>query len=196
MKDKIAFLLYGTDEWILSENLEYLNSLYVPDDIDVEIYKLNSADGLLPTFENGRLLSDARYKVYLNQNTYIIDKKFIPRVIGVFQNHPQIGMIGVRGFRMDQEKNQAEFEGYNLSHVYDIFSFVREFREGTATGIIPVLALDRHLMVTSADTPWIGEESNFHIAKSVELRHAGIETVVMVADQPMVLFDNGVLTEK
>ncbi len=196
MKDRIAFMLYGTDDWILSENMEYLHSLYVPEDVEVEIYKLDSRNGVHKAYENGRIQSDARYKVYLDQNAYIVDKQFVSKILEVFHGNPKVGLVGVRGYYWNQKKNEAEFEGYNLSHVYEGISRVREFREGTAAGIVPVLALDRHFMVTSTDTPWIGEESNFHIAKSVELRHAGIETVVMVEDQPMVLFDNGVLTEK
>ena len=105
-------------------------------------------------------------------------------------------MIGVRGYRWNQKKNEAEFEGYNLSHVYAGFSAVRELREGTAEGVIPVLALDRHFMVTCVDTPWIGEENNFHIAKSVELLHAGWNTAVLTGEQPMVLFDNSILAER
>ncbi len=195
MKDKVAFILYGTDEWILEENLEYIRCLSVPDDVEIEIYKQDSRQGVPECLENGRVQSDAGYKVYLDQNAYIIDKDFIQKFLDVFRQNPQIGMLGTRGYLWNQEKNEAEFEGCNLSHVYADMSFVRELREGTSTGIRPVLALDRHLMITHVDTPWTGEENNFHITKSVELLHAGIETAVLVEDKPMVLFDNGILAE-
>ena len=68
-------------------------------------------------------------------------------------------------------------------------------KEGYEQGIIETLTIDNHIMITAIDTPWGRNSSNTNIVKSVELRHMGYSTAVIVDDNPMVLFDNGILKE-
>ena len=96
MKDKVAFILYGDTDLILSENLHYIQSLIVPERTEVEAYTLSTQNGIREAIEAGRLQSDAKYKVYLDQNAYVIDKQFLVKTLGVFRQNPQLGALGVR----------------------------------------------------------------------------------------------------
>lgn len=192
MKDKVAFILYGDTDLILSENLHYIQSLIMPEGIEVEAYTLSAQNGIREAFEAGRLQSDAKYKVYLDQNAYVIDKQFLVKTLGVFRQNPQLGALGVRGYYQNEEKNITELIGNNLHRQYGYGLTIAPLTEGDKRGVIPVMALDWHCVITGVDTPWNGDDGNFHIVKSVELRHMGYETAVMIDNNPMVLFDNGI----
>lgn len=193
MKNKISFVLYGDNEWILSENQNYINSLNLPNDTNIEVFRIMNKGSLASCLEFGRKQSDAKYKIYLDQNAYIIDKNFIFKIISTFEKHPKLGILGVRGYYLDTEKNEMKFLGNNLYHQYGYNSKISILKEGEATGVIAALALDKHVMITTVDTPWADDDSNTNIVKSVELRHMGFETAVLIDDNPMVLFDNSIL---
>lgn len=194
MKNKISFILYGDDDWILSENINYVNILNIPDDIVVEIIKITNRYGLVDYLEYGRKQSNAKYKVYLDQNAYIIDKDFILKILSSFKKNPQLGLLGVRGYYKDPQNGELIFLGNNMYRKYAYNSKITTLREGEHEGLITTLALDSHVMITSIDTPWSGGDINTSIAKSVELKHMGFETAVMINSKPMILFDNNLLS--
>ena len=43
--------------------------------------------------------TDAKYKVYLHQNVFIINQNFIKDILDIFQQNKNIGLLGVAGGR-------------------------------------------------------------------------------------------------
>ena len=195
MKYDIAFIVYGDDEWIISENIDYINSLIIPEGLSIEIIKVIGNEELSDKLEAGRVQTNAKVKIYLNQNSYIIDKNFVLKILKAFEDNPKVGIIGTRGCYKNIDTDKIEFIGNNLYQQYGLGSQIGILKEGYEQGIIETLAIDNHIMITAKDTPWGGNSSNANIVKSVELRHMGYNTAVIVEDNPMVLFDNGILKE-
>ena len=91
---KIAFIICVNDLWYYEESVRYIQELYVPDTYTVDILCIQEADSMPEGYNGGCEASDAKYKVYLHQDTFITNRNFIYDILDIFENS-QIGMIGV-----------------------------------------------------------------------------------------------------
>lgn len=195
MENQIFFVIVGNDQWIISENLCYLNNLILPENMSVE-YVISASDNIPQTLEAAMNESVAKYKIYLDENTFITDKNFLIKALNIFNKQPEIGMLGVRGFYKENETSKMQVKGHYVYLDNDTTtSCVKDVCEGKYNEVLDVMALDRHFMMTSIDTAWHGDNNNFNIIKSVELRHMGYRTVVLTDEKPSVLFDNGIINK-
>lgn len=196
MENKIFFIIIGSDQWVISENLRYINEIVIPEGMSAEYIVVPEGEILSQTLENAMLQSDAKYKVYLDQNVFIIDKEFLVKADKIFSEYPDIAMLGSCGFYKKDDQSEMEVKGHYIYMGNDsATSYVKEIGKEEKSGIIEVMALDRHFMMTSVDTFWNGDNANFNIVKSVELRRKKYKTVIFVDDNPTVIFDNGILNE-
>lgn len=193
MNNSIFFIIIGDDERITSENVQYLNQLILPNEMNAEycIVKKNE-----DAFRIGQSESDAKYKVYLDQNSYIIDKNFILKIVNIFEKDENIKMAGVRGYKKNACSEKIEIIGNNLAMKYEDGGGIKEVNEGMEYGVIEVQAVDSHLFVTSQDMEW-GDKSlkNQIIERAILTHHLGYKTIVIRENIPMVLFDNNIIDE-
>ena len=100
---------------------------------------------------------DAKYKVYLHQDTFILYQNFLKDTINIFENNSTIGMIGVLGTTKLPE-NANCYLSWNIGKVaaYDGISLnSTDFLYQTnALPYISVEAIDGMLMMTQYDLPW------------------------------------------
>ncbi len=194
MENEIFFVIIGNDQWIISENIRYLNRLVIPKNMKVEYIVASDTENIAALMQKSMRQSAAKYKIYLDQNTFIVNKNFLEKAISVFQKNSDIGMLGARGFYKLKEKNEMQSCGNYICNYDDGRNIcISNVREGNVNTIVDVMALDEHFMMTSVDSDWNGNNKNFQIAKSVEMRHAGYRTAVLIEREPFVLFDNGII---
>ena len=90
---KVAFITCVNDDDWYSECRLYLEHLVVPDGMSVEFHPIRSAASMCAGYNQGMMASDAKYKVYLHQDTLVVNKFLIRDLLELFSN-PTIGLVG------------------------------------------------------------------------------------------------------
>jgi hypothetical protein len=138
--------------------------------------------------------SDARYKVYLHQDVFIMNKSFIQDFLQIFDN-PQIGMLGVAGSAQIPASGIWWESGCNYGKVYDNHRGVMEllaFRE-VEQDYQEVQCIDGLMMITQYDLPWREDIFTgwhfYDLSQSMEFIRAGYKVAIPWQHQPWCIHD-------
>ncbi|SCN21294.1 Chondroitin polymerase [Clostridium sp. N3C] len=196
--NKICFITCVNNERVYEESLIYIKNLNIPEGFVVEYRALRNQKSITSAYNFAMKDCDAKYKVYLHQDVFIINKNFIFDILEVFNNE-NIGMIGVAGSKAIPtngvwwESNKTYGKVYD-SHTGKIsllqFSEVVEKYE-------TVKAIDGLIMITQYDIPWrenIFDGWHFYdISQSIEFIKAGYEVVIPKQKEPWCIHDCGIV---
>ena len=94
---KVAFITCVNDEAEYAECRYYLDRLQIPAGYTVEIMSIREATSMTAGYQAAMKDSDAKYKIYLHQDVFIINRRFIEEMLAVFIRDEKIGMLGVIG---------------------------------------------------------------------------------------------------
>ncbi|MGO0862567.1 glycosyltransferase, partial [Clostridioides difficile] len=83
--EKICFITCVNNERAYQECVFYINNLNVPPNLNIEIMAVRNALSMTSAYNKIMNLTDAKYKVYLHQDTFIINKDFITDVLKIFE---------------------------------------------------------------------------------------------------------------
>ena len=95
---KIAFITCVNSEDWYSECRLYLESLELPDGMTAEFLPIRGAASMAAGYNQGMMASDAKYKVYLHQDTLVVNKHLAADLLSIFADE-SIGLVGVIGCR-------------------------------------------------------------------------------------------------
>lgn len=176
--NKLCFIICSNDEEKLSEALFYIHKLPIPSGIDTEFRIIRDARSMCEGYNRAMKSSDAKYKVYLHHDVWIIHENFIGDLISIFESHPKTGLLGLAG------ASKAVPSGIYVTHfdygaVAGPMIFQAEIPP-VEDSCFPCVALDGYLLATQVDLPW--SEDIFHhfdfydIAQTMNFRRAGYET--------------------
>ena len=98
-KQKIAFIICTNNALYYEECVRYINELEVPVGYCTDIICIQEANSMAEGYNAGMQASDAKYKVYLHQDTLILNRNFISDLLQVFNSDKAIGMLGVLGWK-------------------------------------------------------------------------------------------------
>ncbi len=170
---KFAFISCVNDEVLYKECVKHIDSLVVPEGYTVEKVKIAGAKGLAEAYNKAMEDSDAKYKIYLHQDTFVLNKNFLEDIVRLFTKYPKLGMLGVIGSTRLPESGIWFQDGLHC------FGEVWEYRK--AGGIhyllgwwnqwnhrkkrltryrrvrrdyLPVAGIDGLIMITQYDIPW------------------------------------------
>lgn len=200
-EQKICFIICYNNELYLSECIRYLNRLEIPDGFELDLLTIAQAESMTAGYNAAMQTSDAKYKVYLHQDVFILHRKFLKDTIDLFLKHPEIGMIGMVGtLKMPQSAVMWEtndrigaLRSCHLNTVDDFFDHAHD-KEAAYT---QVEAVDGLLMMTQYDVAWredLFDGWDFYDAsQSYEFRIKGYHVVVPYQEVPWVLHDCGFL---
>lgn len=189
---KFCFIICSNDEVQLQECLLYLSLLQVPEGYEVETMVITDAPSMTSGYNEGMRASDAKYKIYLHQDSYILHSAFLADLLKIFRRDVQIGMVGIIGAKqlsrdgvMWHEKRVGNF--YRLDEMvsggYDGVELLRR-------GIKDVEAIDGFLMATQVDLPWREDVFTgwdfYDVSQCMEFRKAGYRIVVPGQKKPWV----------
>lgn len=183
-KNKICFIICANNRQFLDECLLYINNLIIPEGIEVQILINEGASSMCQGYNEAMDSSDAKYKVYLHQDTFILNKKFISDLINIFESDTQIGLVGMIGAPklshdavMWHDKRVGDFyrlEELIANGVNEIERFNDSPRE--------VEAVDGLLIATSVDIKWredILKGWDFYdVSQCLEFKRKGYKVVV------------------
>ena len=104
-KRDILFVILSDNKQYYRECVRYINDLYVPSGYNLKIIDYIQLDEDIKN-KNKLDVFSAKYKVYLQDTTFIINRNFIYDVLNIFKDD-SIGMIGICGTnkQVDNYKN-------------------------------------------------------------------------------------------
>lgn len=73
-QNKFAFIICTNDTLLLEECLHYINHLIIPDGFEVDILTIPDAVSMTRGYSEAMQSSDARYKIYMHQDVFILNK--------------------------------------------------------------------------------------------------------------------------
>ncbi len=189
---KICFIACVNDEAQFEQFcLAGLRRLVVPEGMSIEVLTVGDAASMTAGYEEARLASDAKYKVYLHQDVEIVNPDFIRDLLGIFSREPSVGIVGMIGVSC-LCSNGVWWD----SLARGVKGGVCCTRDGkpkadlnfcaeTGTEEKPyeiVEAVDGLLLATQYDIPWrddiIGNYHYYDISQCLEYRRQGYQAAV------------------
>lgn len=195
---KIAFIICTNHMQYYEECVRYIQDLNVPEGYSTDILCIQEADSMTEGYNGGMQASDAKYKVYLHHDTFILNRDFISDILRIFTGDEKIGMLGVLGAeKLPTDANCylnwniGNIVAYNGRSVLDT-DFYMQSRERKW---IEVGAIDGLIMVTQYDIPWredIFDGWDFYdVSQSLEMKRQGYQVVVPYQETPWCYHDCG-----
>ncbi len=178
---KIAFITCVNEEAEYAECRYYLEKLQVPDGYTVEIMSIREAPSMTAGYQAAMMDSDAKYKVYLHQDVFIINDYFIEDMLTVFARDEKIGMLGVigkKGIRCTLRDMLKALDTGKVIYNNMIMNEGHIERESHTE----VMMADGLLLATQYDIPWredILDGWDFYdVSQCIEFQQAGYKVVI------------------
>lgn len=184
-KHKFCFIICANKERFLEECLWYIDQLPVPKGYECERIVIRDARSMASGYNQAMTKSDAKYKIYLHQDVFILNRNLFLDLLDVFKD-PVIGMVGVVGtcdFSAGADYTlKWDVGGIEVSGGINSYYLIGENGTDGTENLADVICIDGVLMATQYDLPW--EEETFDgwdfydISQSVNFLQAGFRVVV------------------
>lgn len=182
---KIAFIICANNALYYDECVRYINDLNIPEGLCTDIICIQEADSMTQGYNAGMQASDAKYKVYLHQDTFILNRNFIKDMLQIFSSDISIGLLGVLGIPQlpsdvnchlcKKVGNIIKYDGHTIMDTD--FLLQRQDQNWQE-----VEAIDGLLMATQYDIPWREDFLDgwdfYDISQSLEMKRHGYKVVV------------------
>ena len=192
----ICFIICSNDELYTEECIYYLAHLYVPEDYHVDVLTIQDAASMTSGYNEGMNASDAKYKVYLHQDVFIINRDFIQNIIDIFTKDELVGMIGMVG-APKLPASGIMWENERCGSLYEWSIFETRKSRLKAEKLTEVEVVDGFLMATQYDIPWredLFDKWDFYdCSQCKEFARHGYKVVVPVQEEPWCIHDSGLV---
>lgn len=197
---KICFISCVNNKLQYEECLKYINSLSVPEGFCVETIQINNAKSMAAGYNEAMKKSNAKYKVYLHQDLFIINKNFIYDIVNTFNSSNKIGMIGCIGAKRFPESAVWWEAKLKSGKMYNSYKGKMEFTEfGSCQDQTELVwAIDGAIMITQDDLGWREDLFDgwhfYDISQSVEFKLKGLEIAIPKQIEPWCIHDSGTVS--
>ena len=182
--NKVAFITCVNNEDWYNECLLYLKHLNIPEGMTVEFIPIRGANSMTSGYNRAMHSSDAKYKVYLHQDTLIVNKNIIADLVNIFVDET-IGAVGMIGCRNLPETG-VWWDGLRtcgrVLHACEPESVVDSECDEPEGAYIEVEAVDGLCIATQYDIPWREDLfDGWHLydtSMCKEMQRAGYKVVV------------------
>lgn len=178
--------------------------LEIPSGYKVEILGVRHAASMAAGYQQAMEASNAKYKIYLHQDVFVINPRLISNLLNIFQSDIKVGMVGVAGaakLRQDQPAWWISELSTLFGTCYTRLSeneMVRNYYgevPGGPGAHVHVAAIDGLFMATQYDLPWRADLFQgwhfYDISQSREFINAGYKVVIPHQQEPWVIHDCG-----
>lgn len=93
----IAFIICSNNEEQFEVASRHISNLDVPEGYKTQTLRIANATSMTAGYNFAMTRVNAKYKVYLHQDVYIINPQFIFDMLALFQKNEKLGMIGLCG---------------------------------------------------------------------------------------------------
>lgn len=192
---KIAFIMAVNNELYYEESKWYIDQLIIPAEYEIDIITIREANSMAEAYNAAMESSDAKYKVYMHQDVYIINKNFISDLIEVFHSDKKIGLLGVIG-GVKLPESGVMFDAWNCGRTITCdysLSVDIEFYQKKPYNLVD--ALDGMFLATQYDIPWrediLKKWHYYDISQSFEFKKAGYSIAIPYQSTPWMIHDSG-----
>ncbi|MCR8856034.1 hypothetical protein CN887_00180 [Bacillus pseudomycoides] len=197
---KISFISCVNNFEEYNTSLRYIHSLKIPDGYEIETIAIENAASLTSGYNRAMGKSDAKYKVYMHQDAYILNTNFIHDIITLFERYSKLGMIGIAG-----AKTLPNGCMFHSSHIYGgMYTTLKgkgsvdlSLDRSVVNDYESVLAVDGVIMITQYNLLWredLFQGWHFYdVSQSLEFVKAGYEVGVVRQESPWCLHDTGII---
>lgn len=197
-KHKLAFIICTNDRLYCDECLHYISYLKIPEGFEIEIITIEDADYMTKAYNSAMKASDAKYKVYLHQDVFIVNKNFIYDILKIFED-PVIGMIGMVGTKIAMNFYGIDNCNWTKGMLYTDMGH-RTYQDvmGSIMGDYEkVQIIDGMIMITQYDLSWREDKfTGWHFydhSQCMEFLENGFDIVVPNQKTPWVMHDHGII---
>ncbi|MGN0513832.1 MAG: glycosyltransferase family protein [Lachnospiraceae bacterium] len=182
---KIAYIMCANDDTYVSEAIEYLSYQNIPDEYMMEIYVVKNAQSMTQGYNLAMEQSDARYKIYIHQDTFIFDPDYTIELVKILESgaYQILGVAGAvhmpeSGVWWDCSLQEMKMCLYQ-DMVINMFQSTTIPKEQK---LVEVETLDGVLLATNTDIRWREDLfTHFHfydISQTIEFRKRGLHAAV------------------
>jgi 2-polyprenyl-3-methyl-5-hydroxy-6-metoxy-1,4-benzoquinol methylase len=200
---EFCFIICTNNKLYEEECLYYIRHLRVPKGYHVDALTVEEAGSMTAGYNEAMQCSEAKYKVYLHQDTFIINPDFMADCLKIFRQYPKVGMLGnVGALHMPKSGIMWKGERERYGMVYDHNAnettlFSNPIEQAAARGYLEVDAVDGLIMVTQYDIPWredLFDKWDFYdCSQSMEFIRHGFQVAVPQMEKPWCIHDCGFL---
>ena len=180
------------------ECLLYLKHLEIPQGMETEFLSVEQAESMTAGYNAAMHASDAKYKIYLHQDTMVIKRDFLQELLRIFDEHPEIGLVGLAGCKKLPD-NPVWWLG-NEPYAYlaeanspEDLNINKKGKQDAALSYME--AVDGFLMATQYDVEWredVFQGWHFYdISACMEFQKAGYRVAVPRQDTPWCVHECG-----
>jgi hypothetical protein len=196
---KISFIICTNNETYYRECCLYLEQLHIPAGFDVDIIPVFEASSMAAGYETAMKQSDAKYKIYLHHDVFILNREFLSDTLDILTKNPKIGMLGMVGTKRLPDNGcmwttpmrTGALRSWCMNTVDTHFDIPMNDRHSFS----PVQAIDGLLMMTQYDVPWRSDLFDgwdfYDVSQSFEFARRGLRVAVPYQTAPWVLHDSG-----
>jgi len=196
---QFCFIICTNNDTYLQECLLYISNLIIPDGYTIDILTIKDAKSMTSGYNEGMRASDAKYKIYMHQDVFILNRHFLTNILNIFNYNENVGMIGMVGApKLNKEAimwsvSRVGTLATNKTHTSTYESEIYDNPDDSSI----VKAIDGLMMITSVDIPWredIFDGWDFYdMSQSMEFNRRGYFIVVPQQNHPWCMHDDGVL---
>jgi hypothetical protein len=194
---KFCFICCVNNKQYYNECLYYINNLNVPIGYEIEVISIEDSKGMTEGYNRAMNSSNAKYKIYLHQDTMIINENFLNDILFIFEKDKNIGMIGMIGSKTIPVYAQWWLSENKYGKVYESSKGKLEeldFKE-VESSYEEVKIVDGLIIITQYDINWredIFDAYHFYdVSQSTEFIKKGLKVVVPKQERPWIIHDCG-----
>lgn len=194
---KICFIMCCNNEMYMEECLFYIHRLEVPAGYTVEALTIWDAASMTAGYNEGMQSSDAKYKVYLHQDTFLVDRHFLTKLLEVFRQDSRIGIVGAIGApKLSHTGVMWNVDRWGMLYEQHIYETVKLYNYPEhSPQLLDVEVMDGFLLATQYDLPWREELFDkwdfYDCSQCKEFARRGYRVVVPYLEEPWAVHDAG-----
>ncbi len=200
--ETVSFIYVTNDEKLFEKSCSYINKLFIPEGIQVEIVKITNEKSIFTAYNKGMAQAKGKYKVYLHQDTFIENPNFIYDLLFNFSYDKKLGMIGLAGAKRLPSSGIWWESKDTIGEVIESHTGKLEllkFRE-PAIPFEQVECIDGFLIATQYDLKWREDLFDgwhfYDISQSKEFINAGYKVGIPSQIRPWATHDCGIVNTK
>lgn len=154
---KFCFIMCANNELMLAECVHYINHLVIPEGYELDLLTIADASSMTEGYNSAMAESDAKYKIYMHQDVFILNKNLLFDLLAIFESDSSIGMVGMVGYDtiasdgiMWHEPRVGDL--WRLNRTYPPLETYRFSLE--RDGISNAALIDGFFMATAYDLSW------------------------------------------
>ena len=181
---KFAFITCVNSDYWYSECLLYLQHLNIPEGFSVECVDIRGAKSMTSGYNEAMRRTDAKYKIYLHQDTLVVNKNLMADLLKIFADET-IGAVGVIGC-MNLPKTAVWWDGLRnfgrVLHACEPESIVDSHAQEPKSAYQEVESVDGLFIATQYDLNWREDLFDgwhfYDVSQCKEMQRAGYKVVV------------------